>query len=45
VIFSAFLAWLIWGEGLDRWSMLGIAIVVATCVLAGWRRREPLMEE
>lgn len=45
VIFSAFLAWLIWDEGLDRWSMLGIAIVVATCVLAGWRRAEPQMEE
>lgn len=45
VISSAFLAWLIWGEGIDRWSMLGIAIVVGTCVLAGWRRPEPQMEE
>ncbi|MGQ0502896.1 MAG: DMT family transporter [Panacagrimonas sp.] len=41
VIFSALLAWLIWGESLDRWSMLGIFVVIASCLLAGWKRREP----
>lgn len=45
VIFSAVLAWLLWGEKLDRWSMLGSLLVVATCVLVSWRRQEPQMEE
>jgi len=39
VIFSALLAWWLWGESLDRWSALGIALVVATCVMVGWTRR------
>lgn len=45
VIFSALLAWAIWGERLDRWSALGIALVVATCAMVGWTRREPQLEE
>jgi drug/metabolite transporter (DMT)-like permease len=45
VIFSALLAWLIWGETLDRWSALGCGLVILTCVLVGWRRREPQLEE
>jgi drug/metabolite transporter (DMT)-like permease len=45
VIFSALLAWWLWGESLDRWSVLGIALVVTTCVMVGWTRREPQLEE
>ena len=45
VVFSALLAWALWGESLDRWSALGIALVVATCVMVGWTRREPQLEE
>lgn len=45
VIFSALLAWLLWGERMDGWSILGSLIVVATCVLVGWRRPEPRLEE
>lgn len=39
VIFSALLAWLLWDENLDRWSALGMLLVVATCVMVGWRRQ------
>ena len=45
VIFSALLAWLIWGENPDRWFVLGSILVIATCVMVGWRRKEPQMEE
>ena len=45
VIFSALLAWLLWGESLDRWFVLGSILVIATCVMVGWRRKEPQMEE
>ncbi len=45
VIFSALLAWWLWDESLDRWSALGIALVVVTCVMVGWTRREPQLEE
>ncbi|MGH8445818.1 MAG: DMT family transporter [Solimonas sp.] len=38
VIFSALLAWLFWGEHLDRWAALGALLVVVTCVLVGWQR-------
>ncbi|HSW15094.1 MAG TPA: DMT family transporter [Solimonas sp.] len=38
VIFSALLAWWLWDERLDGWSGLGMLLVVATCVLVGWRR-------
>ena len=37
VIFSALLAWLIWGEALDRWSLLGI--VIGWSILSAWRER------
>lgn len=39
VIFSAGLGWLFWDERIDRWSALGAALVVATCVLPGWYGR------
>ncbi|WP_420465155.1 DMT family transporter [Panacagrimonas sp.] len=45
VMFSALLAWVLWGESLDRWALLGMLVVIASCILAGWRRREPQMEE
>ena len=45
VIFSALLAWWLWAERLDRWSALGIALVIVTCAMVGWTRREPQMEE
>jgi drug/metabolite transporter (DMT)-like permease len=45
VVFSALLAWLLWGEALDRWSILGSMLVITTCVLVSWRRSEPTMEE
>jgi drug/metabolite transporter (DMT)-like permease len=45
VIFSALLAWALWGETLDRWFALGAALVVATCVMVGWQRKEPHLEE
>jgi len=45
VVFSALLAWWLWGESLDRWSALGVALVIATCVMVGWTRREPQLEE
>ena len=45
VIFSALLAWWLWGEQLDRWTALGCALVIVTCVMVGWTRREPQLEE
>ena len=40
VIFSALLAWLLWGETLDRGFAIGALLVIATCVMVGWVRRE-----
>lgn len=45
VLFSAVLAWLLWDEALDRWSIVGALLVIATCVLVSWRRPEPQLEE
>lgn len=45
VIFSALIAWALWGEAIDRWSVLGTVLVIATCVMVGWRRKEPHLEE
>jgi drug/metabolite transporter (DMT)-like permease len=45
VIFSALLAWFLWSESLDLWAALGCALVIATCVMVGWTRREPQLEE
>jgi drug/metabolite transporter (DMT)-like permease len=45
VVFSAILAWAIWGENLDRWSVLGSLLVIGTCVMVSWRRPEPQLEE
>ncbi|TJY60884.1 EamA/RhaT family transporter [Sinimarinibacterium sp. CAU 1509] len=33
VIFSGLLAWAVWQERPDRWSMIGALLVMATCVL------------
>jgi drug/metabolite transporter (DMT)-like permease len=38
VIFSAMIAWLLWDERMDAWSVLGSLLVVATCVMVGWRQ-------
>jgi drug/metabolite transporter (DMT)-like permease len=43
VLFSGVLAWLIWDERLDLWSVIGAAVVVASCLLAGWRQRTPAL--
>ena len=45
VIFSAILAWIIWDERIDAWSAVGALLVIATCVMVGWRRKEPRLEE
>lgn len=45
VLFSALLAWVIWDEALDGWSVLGSLLVIATCVMVAWRRPEPRLEE
>lgn len=45
VVFSGLLAWLLWKETLDGWFALGTLLVVTTCVMAGWRRPEPHLEE
>lgn len=41
VIFSAVIAWILWDERIDGWSALGSLLVVATCVMVGWKRIEP----
>lgn len=45
VLFAAAIGWLIWNEQLDRWSALGITLVIATCLLVSWKRSEPNLEE
>ncbi|MDD3762643.1 MAG: DMT family transporter [Nevskiales bacterium] len=37
---SGALAWLVWDERPDRWSLLGAALVIASCVLVGVRSRQ-----
>ncbi|GAC1621433.1 MAG: DMT family transporter [Nevskia sp.] len=34
VVFAGLLGWLIWGERPDRWSLLGILLVIGSCLLA-----------
>lgn len=34
VVFAGLLGWLLWGERPDAWSMLGILLVIASCLLA-----------
>lgn len=41
VVFAGALAWVIWDETMDPWSLLGVALVVLTCVLAGYAGRKP----
>ena len=38
VIFSALIAWILWDERMDAWSALGSLLVIATCVMVGWKR-------
>ena len=38
VIFAGLLGWTFWGERPDARSLLGTALVIATCVLASWQR-------
>ena len=45
VIFSALLSWLLWGKTLDRGFVIGALLVIATCVMVGWQRKEPQLEE
>ncbi len=35
VVFAALLGWLLWGERLDRWSVLGAILVTGAAILAG----------
>lgn len=37
VIFSALIAWALWDERMDAWSALGSLLVIATCVMVGWK--------
>lgn len=45
VLFAALLSWLIWDETLDRGFAIGALLVIATCVMVGWQRKEPQLEE
>lgn len=38
VIFAGLLGWGLWDETPDALSILGMALVIGCCVLAGWRR-------
>jgi drug/metabolite transporter (DMT)-like permease len=41
VLFAAGIGWLIWDERIDRWSMLGAALVIATCLMVTFAGRKP----
>lgn len=44
VVFAGLLGWLLWGERPDAWSMLGILLVIASCLLAVLpARRAPVL--
>lgn len=45
VIFSALLAAWIWQETLSALALTGMAVVVASCVMAGWQRKEQQIED
>ena len=38
VIFAGLLGWALWNETPDAYSILGMALVIGCCVLAGWRK-------
>lgn len=42
VVFGGLLGWLVWDERPDAASVLGMGLVVACCLLAGWRRGHAL---
>jgi drug/metabolite transporter (DMT)-like permease len=42
VVFGGVLGWALWHERPDAASLLGMALVVACCLLAGWRPRARL---
>ena len=41
VVFGGLIGWALWGERPDLVSLGGMALVVACCLLAGWRPRGP----
>lgn len=45
VPFSALIAWIVWDETLDRLSIAGGLVVIASCILVSLRRKEPRLEE
>lgn len=40
VIFAGLIGWLFWNEQPDTMSLLGMGLVIVSCVLAGWRREK-----
>lgn len=38
VVFAGLLGWLVWAETPDRYSLIGAALVIGTCILASWQR-------
>jgi drug/metabolite transporter (DMT)-like permease len=45
VVFSALIAWIVWGEALDALSIAGGLVVIGSCILVSLRREEPRLEE
>lgn len=45
VVFSGLIGWLLWQERPDGSSLSGMALVVACCLLAGWRPRTRALKE
>lgn len=45
VLFSALIAWRVWGEALDALSIAGGLVVIGSCILVSLRREEPRLEE
>jgi drug/metabolite transporter (DMT)-like permease len=41
VLLAAGIGWLIWDERLDRWSLLGASLVIATCLMVSVAGRKP----
>ena len=38
VVFGGLIGWALWDEAPDGGSVLGMLLVVACCLLAGWRK-------
>lgn len=43
VIFAGALGWALWGEAPDRWSLLGIGLVIGSCLVTLLPRRRPAL--